>query len=223
MPANQSHAAEAVLPLKGMPPVNRDWTSLGLPDKGWVMVTDQTQCTLCPKPEDRACVDACAGTHNLKREARLAMGVCEQCDPAPCEDACPIEAVSRTEQGIVEVDQELCIGCQFCVDVCPSGALVVVDPYAVPTPALGMTNYSSGRPSGELPGTVAKCTFCAYRLLDGLLPVCVDACPHGAIWIGNMERNTATNGLRVIRLGDLLGRRKYEVAEHGNRVIHLID
>jgi len=223
MPGAQSHAAEAVMPLKGTPPVSRDWTSLGLPEKGWVMVTDKQQCALCPKPADRACAIACADTHNLQQEARLAMGICEQCDPAPCEDACPADAISHTAQGVVQVDQELCIGCQFCVDVCPSGALVVVDPYAVPTPAFGVSDYTAGRPTGELPGTVAKCTLCSYRLLDGSLPVCVQACPHGGVWVGNLERNTATNGQCVVRLSDLLGQRNYMVADHGRRVIDLID
>ena len=49
---------------------------------------------------------------------------CRQCVDAPCMNVCPVKAISRDEaQGLVGVDQELCIGCRSCVAVCPFGAM----------------------------------------------------------------------------------------------------
>ncbi len=49
---------------------------------------------------------------------------CQQCQDAPCENGCPVGAISRNETlNRVEVDQEICIGCRTCVSVCPFGAM----------------------------------------------------------------------------------------------------
>jgi len=52
------------------------------------------------------------------------MATCRQCEDAPCVDACPVEPVKanrpRPEFGNVRmIDQELCIGCQNCIEACP--------------------------------------------------------------------------------------------------------
>lgn len=67
----------------------------------------------------------------------------------------------------------------------------------------------------------AACSFCSERILAGALPLCVKACPHGAIWIGNLERNNVTNGLRLTRLSELLKRRRFAVAEPDHRTLVL--
>jgi len=49
---------------------------------------------------------------------------CQQCQDAPCKEACPAKAIKRNEElGRVEVDYQLCIGCRTCVAVCPFGAM----------------------------------------------------------------------------------------------------
>jgi len=49
---------------------------------------------------------------------------CQQCEDAPCENGCPVGAISRNETlNRVEVDQQICIGCRTCVSVCPFGAM----------------------------------------------------------------------------------------------------
>ena len=45
--------------------------------------------------------------------------ICRLCDDPPCVNACPVEALSRSpETGIIQVDVDLCNGCETCVDAC---------------------------------------------------------------------------------------------------------
>lgn len=221
MTANPRRLADAVIPIKGSPAKRFEWAAVGLPDSGWVMVTDTDQCELCPDDSTRPCNISCGLSHSIDLEARTAMGVCYHCDPAPCADACPTGSIQRSAQGVIEIDQEVCNGCDFCVDACPTDALVKVGPYSVPVLSHAITDYSASRPYGSIYNTVAKCTLCEYRLLNGEMPVCSDHCPHGAIWVGNLDRNTATNGRAVVRLSDLLANRRFEMVVPGQRVFHL--
>ncbi len=41
----------------------------------------------------------------------------------PCEAACPVGAVSKNDQGYVEIDRDLCINCGHCAQSCPFGAI----------------------------------------------------------------------------------------------------
>lgn len=50
--------------------------------------------------------------------------VCQQCEQAPCIDACPTEALFRKgEGGVVTVDEEKCSGCKDCAEACPAGCI----------------------------------------------------------------------------------------------------
>lgn len=123
------------------------------------------------------------------------------------------------------VNQELCIGCEFCLDACPAQALIWIDPYSHEAPAAGRPGYSPGQPTGRLPRTMAKCTLCSERISAGLLPVCVTSCANGALWVGNMDRNTATNGREVRQLSQLLAEHPCKVREvqfgTGSRLVFL--
>lgn len=49
---------------------------------------------------------------------------CKQCVDAPCMNVCPVKAITRDDvQGLVSVDNDMCIGCRSCVAVCPFGAM----------------------------------------------------------------------------------------------------
>ena len=98
-----------------------------------VLKIDYEKCTGC-----RLCELVCAVRHDhVSNPARSRIRVvkwedegiyvpmtCQQCEDAPCLNACPAKAISHNEQlGRVEVDYELCIGCRTCVSVCPFGAM----------------------------------------------------------------------------------------------------
>jgi len=70
----------------------------------------------------------------------------------------------QREDGIVEFDPSICIGCKSCMQACPYDS-IYLDPE---------TN------------TAAKCHFCAHRLDVGLEPACVVVCPEHAILAGDL-------------------------------------
>jgi len=78
--------------------------------------------------------------------------VCSQCKVPPCEDVCPVNAISRVD-GRVRLDTSVCISCYHCVEACPFGAIYAHDDCDFPI----------------------KCDMC-----DGD-PECVKHCPKGAL------------------------------------------
>jgi formate dehydrogenase iron-sulfur subunit len=91
----------------------------------------------------------------------ISMG-CNHCLEPACLIGCPVEAYSKDSlTGIVGLDSELCIGCQYCTWNC----------------SYGVPQYNPER------GVVGKCDMCHDRLDDGMMPACVNACPEGAIGI----------------------------------------
>ncbi len=99
--------------------------------------------------------------------------LCNQCDNPPCVTVCPVGATYMTEDGIVLVDQEHCIGCRYCIQACPYGARFVL-------PDFSETHFGQVR-------VVDKCTWCYHRITKGLVPACVEACPVGARVFGDLR------------------------------------
>jgi Fe-S-cluster-containing dehydrogenase component/formate-dependent nitrite reductase membrane component NrfD len=90
---------------------------------------------------------------------------CNHCANPPCVRICPVTAMYQRDDGIVEFDPSICIGCKSCMQACPYDS-IYLDPE---------TN------------TAAKCTFCAHRLDVGLEPACVVVCPEHAILAGDLN------------------------------------
>ena len=44
--------------------------------------------------------------------------------PVPCEEACPVGAITKDESGKEHIDQEKCISCGKCLTSCPFGAIM---------------------------------------------------------------------------------------------------
>jgi iron only hydrogenase large subunit-like protein len=44
--------------------------------------------------------------------------------PVPCEDSCPVGAISQNENGVRDINHEKCIHCGKCVTACPFGAVM---------------------------------------------------------------------------------------------------
>jgi len=91
---------------------------------------------------------------------------CLHCEEPGCLLACPAPgAVVQYENGIVDFDQDKCIGCQYCVSGCP---------FDIP-------RFDTKTKK------VYKCTMCVDRVSNGLEPACVKACPTGSIRFGTKE------------------------------------
>lgn len=142
---------------------------------------DLNRCTGC-----HACLLACSIENTLKDEEswrrvytfnvrhrpgiatfHLSLGCLHCADPA-CMKGCPALAFSRhPATGAVLIDGRLCIGCRYCTWACP---------YDAPRYA-------------RASGTVAKCTLCNERLLEGGNPACASLCPTGALQFAELEQN----------------------------------
>jgi len=105
----------------------------------------------------------------------LMSDVCKHCVQAGCLDACPTGAIHRTQFGTVNISQDLCNGCRYCVSACP----------------FGVVSFS------ETAGTAHKCTFCNDRIHNGLSPACAKACPTESIQFGFREDLVARAEKRV--------------------------
>ncbi len=90
---------------------------------------------------------------------------CNHCIDAPCMVNCPALAYQKdNETGVVNIDKDKCMGCNYCQWVCP---------YDAPT-------YN------ESLGIMQKCTMCSHR--KDYNPACVAVCPTGALKIGDYTR-----------------------------------
>jgi len=49
--------------------------------------------------------------------------ICQQCDDSPCKNVCLVQAFYKTEQGIVNIDEEKCISCGACAKACSYDAI----------------------------------------------------------------------------------------------------
>ena len=90
---------------------------------------------------------------------------CNHCTNAPCVTICPVNALEKRKDGIVDLDRDVCIGCRACMQACPYDAIYL----------------------NEERGSVEKCHFCAHRVEKGLEPACVVVCPEQAIVAGDLH------------------------------------
>lgn len=96
---------------------------------------------------------------------------CLHCEDAPCVTVCPTGAsYKRSEDGIVLVNEDRCMGCGLCAWACPYGA----------------------RELDLVAGVMKKCTLCVDRIYNENLPeedrvpACVRTCPAGARHFGDL-------------------------------------
>jgi len=162
----------------------RDLIPLSLPKHGqqFAFEVDLDRCSGC-----KACVAACHSLNGLdEHESWREVGTlisndwrrpfrqtvttaCHHCVDPGCLNGCPVLAYEKDPvTGIVRHLDDQCIGCQYCVMMCP---------YEVP-------KYSEAR------GIVRKCDMCSQRLVAGEAPACVQACPTEAIRISIVESSS---------------------------------
>jgi formate dehydrogenase iron-sulfur subunit len=162
----------------------RDLIPLSLPGAGqqFAFEVDLDKCSGC-----KACVTACHALNGLDegeswREVeslisddwrrpfqQTVTSACHHCVDPACLNGCPVLAYDKDPAtGIVRHFDDQCIGCQYCVMMCP---------YDVP-------KYSEAR------GIVRKCDMCSQRLGVQEAPACAQACPNEAIRITIIDHVT---------------------------------
>jgi len=83
----------------------------------------------CPK--DAIFIDPETSKARINHEKCISCGICQRsCPyhaivyiPVPCEEACPVKAISRDENGYQHIDESKCIYCGKCMNACPFGAI----------------------------------------------------------------------------------------------------
>lgn len=138
----------------------------------------------------RKCIGCQACTVSCKTEAEVPLGVnrswvesvekgtfpdvsrsflprlCNQCSEPQCVSVCPTGATwKRKEDGIVVVDEDICIGCKYCILACPYDARYI----------------------NPVTGAADKCDFCLHRVEAGLEPACVNTCQGKARTFGDLN------------------------------------
>lgn len=131
--------------------------------------------------------DAPAGIYPHLRLDYLPLA-CQHCANGPCIDVCPSSATSRRDDGIVMQDPSLCIGCRYCMMVCPFTSVRV---FAEEDPKYVLPFSTGDNPIPHRGSTVEKCTFCAHRVARGELPACVESCPTVARIFGDLNDPTS--------------------------------
>ena len=104
---------------------------------------------------------------------------CMHCTEPGCLIACPAPgAIVQYANGIVDFQQDNCIGCGYCMTGCP---------FNVPKFA-------------ENTRRVYKCTLCVDRVSVGLQPACVKACPTSCLQFGSKDDMLRIASTRVEQL-----------------------
>jgi formate dehydrogenase iron-sulfur subunit len=104
---------------------------------------------------------------------------CMHCAEPGCLAACPSPgAIIKHANGIVDFDQDHCIGCGYCITGCPFNI-----------PRISQKDHKA-----------YKCTLCSDRVAVGLEPACVKTCPTGAIVFGTKEDMKEHAAERIVDL-----------------------